>query len=470
MIEEVDGDVILVPGDVLFLRGSPAGITRLHELAAAPTWEQPPVAGGALSDLDRAVDVLVEMKNISEAAVGLAYSALSLARRRPGRGGAPPGRAPRRDEGPPPALGVAGGQARHRPLAPAGAVAAGLGLRGAGRPGQPHGVAHRRRLRAAPHREAGPRRGRRGGGQGAGGRRLGGRRQAPRRPAPRHRARLQRARHPPRQPLPLPAPGLRPAAAGRRAHRHRPPRGPQPPRRAVRLVVGGRRGRPHRRDRAAAPALAGRLEHRAVSWSAMSDPLRLLTVHAHPDDESSKGSSTVAKYAAEGIGSTLVCCTGGEAGEVLNPAMDRPEVHANLAEVRRASWPRPPPPSATTASTCSATTTPACPTPRSTTGRTTSGTPISTRPWDGSSPSSAATGRRWSSTYGDDQRHYAHPDHLKVHDISLPAFDRAADPGLVPGGRGAVAAAQALLHGVVAPADAGAAREVPRARPGVAVR
>jgi len=78
MIEEVDGDVILVPGDVLFLRGSPAGITRLHELAAAPTWEQPPVAGGALSDLDRAVDVLVEMKNISEAAVGLAYSALSL--------------------------------------------------------------------------------------------------------------------------------------------------------------------------------------------------------------------------------------------------------------------------------------------------------------------------------------------------------------------------------------------------------
>lgn len=78
MIEEVDGDMILVPGDVLFLRGSPAGITRLHELAAAPTWEPPQHTSGPLSDLDRAVDVLVEMKNISEAAVGLAYSTLSL--------------------------------------------------------------------------------------------------------------------------------------------------------------------------------------------------------------------------------------------------------------------------------------------------------------------------------------------------------------------------------------------------------
>lgn len=79
MIEEVDGDLVLLPGDVLFLRGSPAGITRLHELAAAPTWEPPRVpAPDALTDLDRAVDVLVEMKNVSEAAVGLAYSALAL--------------------------------------------------------------------------------------------------------------------------------------------------------------------------------------------------------------------------------------------------------------------------------------------------------------------------------------------------------------------------------------------------------
>lgn len=79
MIEEIDGDLVLMPGDVLFLRGAPAGIARLHELAAAPSWDPPEVAAsGVLTDLDRAVDVLVEMKNISEAAVGLAYSALAL--------------------------------------------------------------------------------------------------------------------------------------------------------------------------------------------------------------------------------------------------------------------------------------------------------------------------------------------------------------------------------------------------------
>ncbi|MEZ5381658.1 MAG: TrkA C-terminal domain-containing protein [Microthrixaceae bacterium] len=78
-ITDLDGDEILLPGDVLFLRGSPAGLVRLHELAAAPTWEPPePAPSGALTELDRAVDVLVEMKNISEAAVGLAYSALAL--------------------------------------------------------------------------------------------------------------------------------------------------------------------------------------------------------------------------------------------------------------------------------------------------------------------------------------------------------------------------------------------------------
>jgi mycothiol S-conjugate amidase len=35
-------------------------------------------------------------------------------------------------------------------------------------------------------------------------------------------------------------------------------------------------------------------------------------------------------------------------------------------------------------------------------------------------------------TYGDDQRHYAHPDHLRVHDISVPAFERSADPYWYP--------------------------------------
>lgn len=76
-ITDVEGDEILVPGDVLFLEGPAAGIERVRELADAPRWEPPqPPADGVLSDLDRAVDTLVEMKNISEVAVGLAYSAL----------------------------------------------------------------------------------------------------------------------------------------------------------------------------------------------------------------------------------------------------------------------------------------------------------------------------------------------------------------------------------------------------------
>lgn len=76
-IIDVHGDQVLTPGDVLFLEGPPAGIPRLRELAAAPFWEPPiPDDDATFTDLDRAVDTLVEMKNISEVAVGLAYSAL----------------------------------------------------------------------------------------------------------------------------------------------------------------------------------------------------------------------------------------------------------------------------------------------------------------------------------------------------------------------------------------------------------
>ncbi len=76
-VTDVEGDEVLLPGDVLFLEGPPAGIIRVRELANAPFWEPPtPPEDGSLSDLDRAVDVLVEMKNVSEVAVGLAYSAI----------------------------------------------------------------------------------------------------------------------------------------------------------------------------------------------------------------------------------------------------------------------------------------------------------------------------------------------------------------------------------------------------------
>ena len=46
---------------------------------------------------------------------------------------------------------------------------------------------------------------------------------------------------------------------------------------------------------------------------------RLLLVHAHPDDESIGTGATMAKYAAEGTGVTLVTCTLGELGEIIPP-------------------------------------------------------------------------------------------------------------------------------------------------------
>src|SRR4051794_32525266 len=66
----------------------------------------------------------------------------------------------------------------------------------------------------------------------------------------------------------------------------------------------------------------------------MAEPLSLLTVHAHPDDEASKGAGTVARYRDEGVKTVLVCCTGGEEGDILNPAMDRPEIRERLHDVR----------------------------------------------------------------------------------------------------------------------------------------
>ncbi|MFI7282118.1 mycothiol conjugate amidase Mca [Micromonospora chersina] len=68
----------------------------------------------------------------------------------------------------------------------------------------------------------------------------------------------------------------------------------------------------------------------------MAEQLRLMAVHAHPDDESSKGAATMAKYVAEGVDVLVVTCTGGERGSVLNPKMDRPDVWANIGDIRRA--------------------------------------------------------------------------------------------------------------------------------------
>ncbi|WP_265523505.1 mycothiol conjugate amidase Mca [Oerskovia flava] len=66
------------------------------------------------------------------------------------------------------------------------------------------------------------------------------------------------------------------------------------------------------------------------------EPLRLLAVHAHPDDESSKGAATTARYAAEGVDVLVVTCTGGERGDILNPSFGPgPQTPEEMAGLRR---------------------------------------------------------------------------------------------------------------------------------------
>jgi mycothiol S-conjugate amidase len=165
----------------------------------------------------------------------------------------------------------------------------------------------------------------------------------------------------------------------------------------------------------------------------MAEPLRLLQVHAHPDDESSKGACTVARYRTEGVRSVLVTCTGGEAGDILNPAMDRPEIKENIGEVRMKEL-------EAAAEIIGYDEIVLL-------GYRDSGMPDSEFNLDPRCFAQAdleeAIGRLVEIirrerphviiTYGDDQQGYPHPDHLRVHDISVPAFERAGDPDAHPG-------------------------------------
>ncbi|MGL4340169.1 MAG: PIG-L family deacetylase, partial [Rhodoglobus sp.] len=63
---------------------------------------------------------------------------------------------------------------------------------------------------------------------------------------------------------------------------------------------------------------------------------RLLAVHAHPDDESSKGAATYAAYARAGARVVVVSCTGGERGDVLGDALaSRAMAERDIAGLRR---------------------------------------------------------------------------------------------------------------------------------------
>lgn len=160
--------------------------------------------------------------------------------------------------------------------------------------------------------------------------------------------------------------------------------------------------------------------------------LRLLSVHAHPDDEASKGAGTVARYHREGARSVLVCCTGGEAGDIINPAMDRPEVRENLTAVRRAELDR-------AAEIIGYDRVVML-------GYRDSGMPDSDENHHpdafANAPLDEAVERlvriireerpQVIISYSDHQTGYLHPDHLRVNDIAVPAFAAAGDPDAFP--------------------------------------
>ena len=165
----------------------------------------------------------------------------------------------------------------------------------------------------------------------------------------------------------------------------------------------------------------------------MRSQLRLMAVHAHPDDESSKGAATMARYASQDV-QVLVCTlTGGERGDILNPAMDRPEIKADMARVRREEMarardilgveqrflgfvdsglpegdPKPPLPEGCFALT----------------------------PLEEATEPLVRAVREFRPhvilTY-DENGGYPHPDHVMTHQVSVAAFEAAADPDAYPG-------------------------------------
>jgi mycothiol S-conjugate amidase len=165
----------------------------------------------------------------------------------------------------------------------------------------------------------------------------------------------------------------------------------------------------------------------------VSEPLRLMAVHAHPDDESSKGAATMARYVDEGAEVLVVTCTGGERGSVLNPALQgKPEVEANIATIRRGEMQR---------------AREILGVRQEWLGFVDSGLPecdpLPPLPEGcfGLASLDEATGRlveivrrfrpHVMTTY-DENGGYPHPDHIMCHKVSVAAFDAAADPDLYP--------------------------------------
>ncbi len=163
------------------------------------------------------------------------------------------------------------------------------------------------------------------------------------------------------------------------------------------------------------------------------EPLRLMAVHAHPDDESSKGAATMARYVDEGVDVLVVTCTGGERGSILNPALkDRKDIEDNISEIRRDEMDR----------------------ARAILGvrqqwlgfvdsGLPEGDPLPPLPEGcfGLSPLEEGIERLVTAmrnfrphvvTTYDEFGGYPHPDHVRCHEISVGAFDAAPDPDRFP--------------------------------------
>jgi mycothiol S-conjugate amidase len=165
----------------------------------------------------------------------------------------------------------------------------------------------------------------------------------------------------------------------------------------------------------------------------VSDQLRLMAVHAHPDDESSKGAATMARYAREGVDVLVITLTGGERGSILNPAMDRPDIVARLPDIRREEMAR-------AAEILGVRQTwlgfvdsglpegdPLPPLPKDC---------FALQPLEVATEPLMRTVRDFRphvmTTY-DENGGYPHPDHIMCHKVSVEAFDAAGDPERYPG-------------------------------------
>jgi mycothiol S-conjugate amidase len=156
-------------------------------------------------------------------------------------------------------------------------------------------------------------------------------------------------------------------------------------------------------------------------------------VHAHPDDESSKGAATMARYVREGVDVLVCTLTGGERGDILNPAMELPGIRDNLAAVRRAEM---------------AAARDILGVQQRFLGFTDSGLPqgdpppplpdgcFALEPLERAAEPLVQAVREFRPhvllTY-DENGGYPHPDHVMCHQVSVEAFNAAADPDRYPG-------------------------------------